>query len=166
MTLFLFQIARRVVANLNREKFPQTTITPVEEPLFPTEELRDLAPTDLKKTFDVYKILARLVLIASHQIPFIYYFINVNRWTGAALTSSSLCMATRWSQALHASTASPSASLPTMAFSSVRARSRAPTSWSCVHNVASRWCSCRTSPASWSASSTRPRASPRTAPRW
>jgi hypothetical protein len=31
---------------------------------------------------------------------------------------------------------------------------------------ASRWSSCRTSPASWSAASTRPRASPSTAPRW
>jgi 3-methylcrotonyl-CoA carboxylase beta subunit len=30
----------------------------------------------------------------------------------------------------------------------------------------SRWCSCRTSPASWSAASTRPAGSPSTAPRW
>jgi hypothetical protein len=30
----------------------------------------------------------------------------------------------------------------------------------------SRWCSCRTSPASWSAASTRTKASPATAPRW
>ena len=32
--------------------------------------------------------------------------------------------------------------------------------------AASRWCSCRTSPASWSAGSTSAAASPRTAPRW
>jgi hypothetical protein len=30
----------------------------------------------------------------------------------------------------------------------------------------SRWCSCRTSRASWSAANTRPRASPRTGPSW
>ena len=47
----------------------------------------------------------------------------------------------------------------------VRAR-RARTSSSCATSAGSRWCSCRTSPASWSAASTRPAASPSTAPRW
>ena len=45
-------------------------------------------------------------------------------------------------------------------------RSRARTSSSCATSAASRWCSCRTSPASWSAGSTRTAASPRTAPSW
>ena len=33
-------------------------------------------------------------------------------------------------------------------------------------SAASRWCSCRTSPASWSGANTKRAASPRTAPRW
>ena len=44
--------------------------------------------------------------------------------------------------------------------------SRARTSSSCATSAASRWSSCRTSPASWSGASTRPAASPRTAPSW
>ena len=46
------------------------------------------------------------------------------------------------------------------------ARSRARTSSSCATSAACRWCSCRTSPASWSARNTSTAASPRTAPRW
>ena len=58
------------------------------------------------------------------------------------------------------------ASSPTTASCSASPRSRARTSSSCATSAASRWCSCRTSPASWSAASTRPAASPSTAPRW
>ncbi len=47
-----------------------------------------------------------------------------------------------------------------------RARRRARISSSCARSAAFRWCSCRTSPASWSGANTRPAASPRTAPRW
>ena len=46
------------------------------------------------------------------------------------------------------------------------ARSRPRTSSSCATSAASRCCSCRTSPASWSAATTRPAGSPSTAPRW
>ena len=45
-------------------------------------------------------------------------------------------------------------------------RRRARISSSFAPSAASRWCSCRTSPASWSAGSTRPAASPRMARRW
>jgi len=37
------------------------TIHPVEEPLFPAEELRHIAPVDLKKPFDMYRAIARIV---------------------------------------------------------------------------------------------------------
>ncbi len=44
-------IARRIVANLNRSpkqySYAVTASEPVEEPLYPTEELRDLAPVAL-----------------------------------------------------------------------------------------------------------------------
>ena len=45
-------------------------------------------------------------------------------------------------------------------------RRRARTSSSCAASARCRWSSCRTSPASWSAASTRTKASPATAPRW
>ena len=47
-------------------------------------------------------------------------------------------------------TATRSASSPTTACSSASRRSRARTSSSCATSAASRWCSCRTSPGSWS----------------
>ena len=65
-----------------------------------------------------------------------------------------------------ASTGTRSASSPTTACCSASRRSRARTSSSCATSAASRCCSCRTSPASWSAATTRRAASPSTAPRW
>lgn len=54
-------IARRVVANLNIVKKPSIKLQEPAEPLYPTEELRALAPTDLTKPVDIHKILARLL---------------------------------------------------------------------------------------------------------
>ena len=71
-----------------------------------------------------------------------------------------------WSPGSPGSTATRSASSPTTASCSASPRSRAPTSSSCATSAGSPWSSCRTSPASWSAGSTRPAASPSTAPRW
>eukprot|EP00947_MAST-08B_sp_MAST-8B-sp1_P001436 g1436.t1 len=55
------QMARRVVANLNRKKEPSVTIAPVEEPLFDPAELNGIVPCDLKKTFDVRQVISRIV---------------------------------------------------------------------------------------------------------
>ena len=85
--------------------------------------------------------------------------------TAAASTSTSPPTAPRWSAASRTSGATRSASSPTTACCSTTARSRARTSWSSATATARRWCSCRTSPATWSAASTRHAASPRTAPR-
>lgn len=54
-------LARRVVANLNTQRKLSVVKKDSVEPLYPTEELRDLAPTDLTKPVDMYKIIARLV---------------------------------------------------------------------------------------------------------
>jgi len=58
-------IARRIVANLNikHQKFSQPYLDQEEavEPLYPTTELREIAPSDLKKSFDIFKVIARLV---------------------------------------------------------------------------------------------------------
>jgi 3-methylcrotonyl-CoA carboxylase beta subunit len=54
-------IARRVVANLNWRPRTDVTQTPVQAPLYDTAELRHLAPVDLSKPLDMYKVIARLV---------------------------------------------------------------------------------------------------------
>ena len=66
-----------------------------------------------------------------------------------ASTSSSSSTAPRWSAASPASTATRWGSSPTTASSSPSPRSRGPTSSSSAPSAASRWFSCRTSPASW-----------------
>eukprot|EP00461_Guttulinopsis_vulgaris_P001448 UN01448 len=54
-------LARRVVANLNIQRKLTVVKKDSVAPLYPTEELRDLAPVDLTKPVDMYKIIARLV---------------------------------------------------------------------------------------------------------
>ena len=71
--------------------------------------------------------------------------------TAPSSRSSSRSTARRWSAASRTSSASRSASSPTTASCSRRARSRARISSSWRASATSRWCSCRTSPASWSA---------------
>ncbi|KYR00273.1 SH2 domain-containing protein [Tieghemostelium lacteum] len=54
-------ITRRIVSNLNRKKQPSVTLTPVEEPLYPISDLSGIVPSDLRKTFDVRKVISRIV---------------------------------------------------------------------------------------------------------
>merc|ERR1712226_1739708 len=54
-------LARRVVGNLNYEKKPPVTLKEVEEPLFDAKDLYGIVGEDLKKTFDVREVIARLV---------------------------------------------------------------------------------------------------------
>ncbi|MBI2307081.1 MAG: methylcrotonoyl-CoA carboxylase [Rhodocyclales bacterium] len=54
-------IARRIVRDLNWQKKPPVTLQQPVEPLYPTEELYGVIPTDTKKPFDVREIIARLV---------------------------------------------------------------------------------------------------------
>ena len=75
--------------------------------------------------------------------------------TAADSTSSSSSTPRHWCAGSRGSGATRSASSPTTASCSASRRSRARTSSSCATSAASRWCSCRTSPASWSAGSTR-----------
>ncbi|MGE0062637.1 MAG: carboxyl transferase domain-containing protein [Xanthobacteraceae bacterium] len=55
------QIARRIVANLNRRKQPDIPMHPARDPLFDTAELDGLVPVDLKKQYDIREVIARLV---------------------------------------------------------------------------------------------------------
>ncbi|ELU14608.1 hypothetical protein CAPTEDRAFT_180561 [Capitella teleta] len=54
-------LARRVVKNLNYDKRMQVTVRTPEEPLFPADELYGIVGDNLKKTFDVREVIARIV---------------------------------------------------------------------------------------------------------
>jgi 3-methylcrotonyl-CoA carboxylase beta subunit len=122
-------------------------LMPPRAPLYPADELHGIIPTDTRKPFDVREIIARIV----DGSEFDEFKAALRHHAGAASPASRACR---------------SASSPTTASCSARAPSRARTSSSCAASARCRWCSCRTSPASWSAASTRTRASPSTAPRW
>ncbi|MGE0565678.1 MAG: carboxyl transferase domain-containing protein [Pseudolabrys sp.] len=55
------QLARRVVANLNRRKQTDIPIAAARDPVFDTAELDRLVPVDLKKQYDIREVIARLV---------------------------------------------------------------------------------------------------------
>ncbi|KAF9349106.1 Methylcrotonoyl-CoA carboxylase beta chain, mitochondrial [Mortierella sp. AD094] len=54
-------LARRVIGNLNYEKKPQLVMKKVEEPLYPASELGGIVGDNLKKSFDVKDVIARIV---------------------------------------------------------------------------------------------------------
>jgi len=54
-------IARRVVANLNRQKSNPLVMQEVREPLFDAEEIGGIIPVDRKRQYDVRDIVARIV---------------------------------------------------------------------------------------------------------
>ncbi len=55
------EIAREVIANLNRAPGAVIQRMPVEEPLYDPSEILGLVPNDLKQPFDVREIIARIV---------------------------------------------------------------------------------------------------------
>ncbi|MFM2068987.1 MAG: hypothetical protein RLZZ584_3896 [Pseudomonadota bacterium] len=54
-------IARRIVANLNRQRPPQPPRGAVEEPIYDPAELYGVIPTDTRKPYDVREVIARVV---------------------------------------------------------------------------------------------------------
>jgi 3-methylcrotonyl-CoA carboxylase beta subunit len=55
------QIARDVLAHLNRKKTLPLAVQPAREPLYPAEELYGIVPKDTRKPFDIREVIARLV---------------------------------------------------------------------------------------------------------
>ena len=53
-------LARRIVANLNRNKKVELKLKPPVEPLYPAEQLRGIVPQDSRKPFDICQLIARL----------------------------------------------------------------------------------------------------------
>jgi hypothetical protein len=116
-------------------------------PLTP-EELYGLIPDDVRAPYDVREVIARLVDGSPSS------------------TSSRRCTVRPWSAASPASGAAGRDPRQQRRAVQRERQSRAPTSSNWPASARSRCCSCRTSRASWSAASTRPAASPRTAPSW
>ena len=54
-------IARNLVANLNRRKVVSLATQPVREPLFAAEELYGIVPKDTRRPFDIREVSARIV---------------------------------------------------------------------------------------------------------
>ena len=54
-------LARRVVKNLNYQKNPEVTVSQVQEPLYSADDLYGFVGDDLKKTYDVREVIARIV---------------------------------------------------------------------------------------------------------
>ena len=54
-------LARRCVKNLSREKFVNLSVQEIQAPLYDSEELYNLIPTDLKTPYDAHELIARIV---------------------------------------------------------------------------------------------------------
>jgi 3-methylcrotonyl-CoA carboxylase beta subunit len=55
------EIARNLVANLNRRKLLPVATQPVREPLFAGDELYGIVPKDTRRPFDIREVIARIV---------------------------------------------------------------------------------------------------------
>jgi 3-methylcrotonyl-CoA carboxylase beta subunit len=55
------QIARRLIANLNRVKKIDLALQEPREPLYDAQELYGIVPTDLRKPYDVREVIARII---------------------------------------------------------------------------------------------------------
>ena len=55
------RIAREIVANLNADATPWLARQLSQEPAYPMEELYGVVPTDMRRTYDVREVIARIV---------------------------------------------------------------------------------------------------------
>lgn len=55
------QMVRRIVAHLNIRKSVSLEVQPPREPLYATEEMHGVIPTDSRKPYDVREVIARIV---------------------------------------------------------------------------------------------------------
>lgn len=140
-------IARRSVANLNWHKQGKLQCQAPIAPLYDAEELYGVIPADAKQPFDVREVIARLVdgsqfdeFKALFGTTLVCGFAHLHGYPVAILANNGILFA--------------------------EAAQKARTSSNWPASAASRCCSCRTSPVSWSARSTRRAASPSTAPSW
>ncbi len=117
-------------------------------PAFDTAELDGIVPADLRTQYDVREVIARLVdgsefdeFKPLYGTTLVTGFARIYGMPVGILANNGILFSESALKGAHFI----ELALPARAF---------------------RCCSCRTSPASWSAANTRPAASPRTAPRW
>ena len=140
-------ICRRAVSHLDARTKVDIPLLPPRDPVSDPHELDGLVPADPRKTLDARAVIARLVdgsefdeFKALYGTTLVTGFARIGGIPVGILANNGIL------------------------FSESALKGR--TSSSCAASGAFRCCSCRTSPASWSAAATRPAASPRTAPRW
>ena len=138
-------LARQIVRNLHRRKELPWDVAPPEPPALDPNDLYGLVPEDFKHEMDAHELIARIV-------------------DGSGSPSSRRSTARRSSAASPGSRAIPSRSWRTRVCCSPSPPRRARTSSSWRRSGRSRSSSCRTSPASWSARSTKRAGSRATAP--
>ena len=142
------RMARDVVAHLHwRKQGPGPVTAAPEPPRHDPAELLGLMPADLRTPVDAREIIARVV----DGSRFEEFKPPVRPDAGHRLG--------------RASTASRSGCSPTTGCCSRTRRRRRRSSSSCATRPAPRWCSCSTSPATWSAATTSGAASSSTAAR-
>ncbi|EDV28945.1 uncharacterized protein TRIADDRAFT_37004 [Trichoplax adhaerens] len=54
-------IARQIISNLNYKKEVQSVMQPPEKPAYPSDEIYGIVGTNLKKSYDVRQVIARIV---------------------------------------------------------------------------------------------------------
>ena len=141
------QIVRDIVATLPAPGEPAWEVDESRPPAVDEVPLYGVVPPDLQTAYDVQEVIARLVDGSElHEFKREY---GPTLVTGFAR--------------LHGHPVGVVANNGVL-FSESALKAR--TSSSCATSAASRWCSCRTCTASWSARTTRPGASRSTAPRW
>lgn len=59
--LHALALARRILSNTNYTKPSPTSVSSIEEPLYPIEDLYGIIPQDIKITYDVRSIISRIV---------------------------------------------------------------------------------------------------------
>jgi 3-methylcrotonyl-CoA carboxylase beta subunit len=143
--LHALALARQAVANLNKRK-PRRRPTMRQQRRFESEELYGVIP-DTRKPFDVREIIARIVdgsqfdeFKARFGTTLVCGFARIEGMPVGIIANNGIL------------------------FSESAVKGAHFIELCCQRKI--RWCSCRTSPASWWAASTRTKALPATAPRW
>ena len=140
-------IARTIVSNLNRQKPHQLVLREPVEPKYDARELYGVIPVDTRKPFDVREVIARIVdgsefdeFKARYGTTLVCGFAHIFGMPVGIIANNGILFSE----------------------SALKAR----TSSSCAASARFRWSFCRTSPASWSAASTRMKALRAMARRW
>ena len=140
-------LARRIVANLNTKKNIDIPLLAPREPNFAAAELDGIVPTDLRKQYDAREIIARLVdasefdeFKALYGTTLVTGFAHLAGMPVGILANNGILFSESALKAAH--------------FIELCCQRRIPLLF------------LQKSPASWSAATTRPAESPRTAPRW